>query len=274
VETALLNQINFQTLIATKSARICGAARGTAVLEFGLRRAQGVDGALTASRAAYIGGCAATSNVLAGMVHGIPVKGTHAHSWVMFHEDEQAAIDIWGVGTKLVTAHDQPALGGVYKLGAVQDADGTWQPRIKLSEQSIKVTNPGRVQIRRFYDGDRMLADAIWNEDLGFDDKGVLHNPEDTVRSKPIPPGSRHEDLLVPVMRNGKRTRPALPLGEIRDHAATQLEGLDKSCRRLKKPPPPSRWRGGQPLELADPPLPGGQRRGILNTTRNLEEPT
>src|SRR6185436_11339823 len=91
VETALLTLINFQTLIATKAARICQAARGAPVLEFGLRRAQGVDGALGASRAAYIGGAAATSNVLAGRLLGIPVRGTHAHSWVMFHGDDRAA---------------------------------------------------------------------------------------------------------------------------------------------------------------------------------------
>src|SRR3954470_14932917 len=91
IETALLNFINFQTLIATKAARICLAAQGESVLEFGLRRAQGVDGALAASRSAYIGGCAATSNVLAGQIFGIPVKGTHAHSWVMSFETEADA---------------------------------------------------------------------------------------------------------------------------------------------------------------------------------------
>jgi len=91
VETALLNIINFQTLIATKAARVAMAARGEPVLEFGLRRAQGIDGAVSASRAAYIGGCAATSNVLAGRLFGIPVKGTHAHSWVRCFDDELEA---------------------------------------------------------------------------------------------------------------------------------------------------------------------------------------
>ncbi|HZZ85379.1 MAG TPA: nicotinate phosphoribosyltransferase [Anaeromyxobacteraceae bacterium] len=93
LETPLLDLVNFQTLIATKAARVCLAARGEPVVEFGLRRAQGVDGGLSASRAAYLGGCAGTSNVLAGRLFGIPVKGTHAHSWVMLFDDEQAAFE-------------------------------------------------------------------------------------------------------------------------------------------------------------------------------------
>ncbi|HTV17340.1 MAG TPA: nicotinate phosphoribosyltransferase, partial [Polyangiaceae bacterium] len=215
LETALLNRVNFQTLIATKATRVCQAAAGQPVLEFGLRRAQGVDGGLSASRAAYIGGCVATSNVLAGKQYGIPVRGTHSHSWVMSFDTELeafeayadampdnclflvdtfdtlegvqnairvgqrlrlrnkrlrgirldsgdlawlsiqarrmldgagfsdavivgsndldervieslrhqgAAISVWGVGTRLVTAYDEPALGGVYKLGLITRA--------------------------------------------------------------------------------------------------------------------------------------------------------
>ncbi len=95
LETTLLNLINFQTLVATKAARVCQAAKEQPVLEFGLRRAQGIDGALAASRAAFIGGCAATSNVLAGKRYGIPVRGTHAHSWVMSFDDEREAFEAY-----------------------------------------------------------------------------------------------------------------------------------------------------------------------------------
>src|SRR5690606_18973167 len=103
--------VNFQTLIATKASRVVQAARGAPVLEFGLRRAQGIDGGLAAARAAYIGGCAGTSNVLAGRRYGIPVGGTHAHSWVMFHDDELAAFRAYaealpGNCTCLVDAYD------------------------------------------------------------------------------------------------------------------------------------------------------------------------
>ena len=249
LETALLNIVNFQTLIATKAARVCHAAAPEPVLEFGLRRAQGIDGGLAASRAAHVGGCAATSNVLAGMRHGIPVKGTHAHSWVMSFDTEEEAFDayadampnncvflvdtydtlegvrtavrvgkrlrekghelvgvrldsgdlaylsiearkildeggfpkalivasndldehiltsikqqggqvgIWGVGTKLVTAYDQPAMGGVYKLGAIRGEGDAWRYCLKLSEQPVKVSNPGIQQVRRFRLRDRI----------------------------------------------------------------------------------------------------------------------
>src|SRR6266849_1713418 len=257
IETPVLNFLNFQSLIATKAARVCLAARGDPVIEFGLRRAQGIDGGLTASRAAYVGGCAGTSNVLAGKTHGIPVSGTHAHSWAMSFDSELeafaayakalpnnciflvdtydslegvrhaveigrelrrqghglagirldsgdlaflsikarkildeagfkdavivasndldehiieslklqgATINVWGVGTKLVTAYDQPALGGVYKLSAIRKTDGSWEHKVKLSEQTAKVTNPGVLQVRRFQEGKEFIGDAIYDE--------------------------------------------------------------------------------------------------------------
>ena len=307
VETALLNRINFETLIATKAARICAAAQGEPVLEFGLRRAQGPDGGLSASRAAYIGGCAATSNVLAGMRYGIPVKGTHAHSWVMSFDDELEAfeayaeampnnvvllvdtydtlegvrkavtvgkrlatrghnllgirldsgdlaelsigarklldeagrtdtqivasndldeaaiqqlkqdgakISIWGIGTKLVTAYDQPALGGVYKLGAIRDADGAWQPRVKLSNDLIKVSNPGALQVARRTDGSgRIVEDILYDIQHGRDD---------------VPTDAK--DLLVPAITNGKRVLPdeVLAVTQERAHAAWKTVDHDR----------------------------------------------
>lgn len=329
VETALLNIINFQTLIATKAARICGAAEGEPVLEFGLRRAQGVGGALAASRAAYIGGCAATSNVLAGRLYGIPVKGTHAHSWVMSFEDEPSAfgayaeampnncvflvdtystlegvrnaivegkklrergfemvgirldsgdlaylsiearrlldaagfpkavvvasndldeniiaslkqqgakIGMWGVGTKLVTAFDQPALGGVYKLGAIRDEAGEWQYRVKLSEQAIKVSNPGMLQVRRFAVNGEMVGDMIFDELGAAEAEEMIVDPADGTRRKRIPDGATMTDLLRPIFREGSLVYERPELAETRRFAADCLNGFYPGVRRLLNP--------------------------------------
>lgn len=329
IETALLNIINFQTLIATKSARICRAAAGQEVLEFGLRRSQGIDGSLTASRAAYIGGVAATSNVLAGKIYGIPVKGTHAHSWVMSFADESTAFEnyatampnncvflvdtydtiegvkkaiaagnrlrerghemigirldsgdlaylsiearklldesgfpdalivasndldehlieslrhqgsqiaVWGVGTKLATAFDQPALGGVYKLGALMDSDGNWIPKVKLSEQLIKVSTPGILQVRRYYDKDVARADMVFNELSTLPETCVIVDPHDPSRQRAHGPESRYEDLLTPAIRNGKRAGSATPLTEIRRRAADQISNFHDTILRLANP--------------------------------------
>jgi nicotinate phosphoribosyltransferase len=329
VETALLNTINFQTLIATKAARVVQAADGDAVLEFGLRRAQGSDGGLSASRAAYLGGVHATSNVLAGKTFGMPLGGTQAHSWVMLFEDEldsflayarvmphnvvllvdtydtlegvrnairagermrewggdlgairldsgdlawlsrearamldeagftgtkivasgdldefliedlktkqEAAISVWGVGTKLVTAYDQPALGGVYKLAAVRNEAGEWEERIKLSNQAAKTSMPGILQVRRFSKGGRFVGDMIYDTRHGIREP-VIVDPADPTRRKRLTDGLTSEDLLVPVFRGGERVRAAVPLEESRARVQQQLSQLDPTHKRLLNP--------------------------------------
>lgn len=296
LETALLTVMNFSTLIATKAARIKAAAGEDTVLEFGLRRAQGIDGGLTASRSAYIGGCDASSNVWAGRYYNIPIRGTHAHSWVMSFPTEEEAferyaaamphnctflvdtydtlegvakaiavgkklrlgghemlgirldsgdlaelsisarnmldtqgfsaakivasdsldeyaiadlkargarIDVWGVGTRLVTAHDQPALGGVYKLAAIQDEDGYWQPKMKLSETADKVSNPGKLGVRRYYDptDDFPMGSVIYNQLQGDTCSWFVMTNGMSIS---VPPGLREEELLRPVFEAGE----------------------------------------------------------------------
>ena len=329
LETALLNIINFQSLIATKSARVCQAAQGEPVLEMGLRRAQGPDGALAASRAAHIGGCASTSNVLAGKTFGIPVKGTHAHSWVMSFETELEAfeqyaaalpgnctflvdtydtlegvrnavkmghklrasghkllgirldsgdlawlsqqarsildeagfpdasivasndldeniieslknqgakISVWGVGTRLVTGGEQPALGGVYKLAAVRDDAGNWQPRIKLSEQVIKVSTPGLQQIRRYSRDGQFIADAIYDAERTCPEPCNIVDVAEPLRHTTIAAGTDYQDLLQPLLRNGELVSTLPTLTESRSLCLTQLAALHPTIKRLANP--------------------------------------
>ncbi|MEM9835259.1 MAG: nicotinate phosphoribosyltransferase [Bacteroidota bacterium] len=303
LETALLTVMNFSTLVATKAARIKAAAGEDTVLEFGLRRAQGIDGGLTASRSAYLGGCDATSNVWAGRYYQIPVKGTHAHSWVMVFPQEitafeayaaampnnciflvdtydtiegikraiqvgqqlrkkghemlgirldsgdlaelsiaarqlldeagfpkasivasdsldehaiaelkakNAKIDTWGIGTRLATAHDQPALGGVYKLAAIQNERGEWEDRIKLSENPIKRSFPGRLNVMRYEVVERGTAYALVGSQLynEFDGapSGTIVSKDGKVLSEQLTlPNFQGTPLLQPILQAGKQ---------------------------------------------------------------------
>jgi nicotinate phosphoribosyltransferase len=329
LETALLNFVNFETLIATKAARVSLAARGDEVIEFGLRRAQGPDGGLSASRAAYVGGCSATSNVLAGRLFGLPVRGTHAHSWVMAFDTELEAfeawaraqpinavflvdtydtlegvrnaaevalrlrqrghdpigirldsgdlaylsiearkildaaglkaakilasndldehliaslkeqgarIDVWGVGTRLVTGGDEAALGGVYKLGAVRQPGRPWQYRVKVSEQAAKTSNPGVQQVRRFSGPSGFVADVIFDEDTGLKAAPLVVDPLDPTRRKRLPEGGPAEDILVPVVRGGRPVYEPPPLAATRARAGEQIARLHPGIKRFANP--------------------------------------
>lgn len=332
LETALLNIINHQTLIATKAARVVQSARGDKVLEFGLRRAQGPDAGIYGARASIIGGCQATSNVLTGQLFGVPVGGTHAHSWVMSFEDELtafrayadvfpdnclllvdtydtlgsgvpnaitvfkelrargkepvgirldsgdlaflsrqarvmlddagfpnakifasgdldeeviwdlkaqgAAIDVWGVGTRMITSMDNPALGGVYKLSA-EEVDGKFIPRIKISENPAKITNPGVKQLYRFYDrrSGKALADllALDEEDFSSGEPLEIFDPENTWKRMTLC-DYRMRQLLVPVFENGELVYESPALSEIAAYAKQEMETFWDEYKRLNRP--------------------------------------
>lgn len=329
IETALLNIINFQTLVATKAARIKNSAKNETVMEFGLRRAQGVDGGLSASRASYIGGVDSTSNVLAGKLFGIPVAGTHAHSWVLSFENEVKAfeayayalpnncvflvdtfnttkgienaievgkklrekgkklvgvrldsgdlaylsikarkmldnagftetkvivsndldevllrslknqgakIDTWGIGTKLATAFDQPALGGVYKLSSIKE-NGEWINKLKLSEQSIKINNPGNQQVKRFYLNNKYRFDMIYDVNSEIGEGPLVIDPSDSTRRIKVRPNLfESKDLLVPIFRKGNLVYKSPSLIEIRNNSIEELTRLDPAIKRLEFP--------------------------------------
>ena len=337
VETAILNLVNHQSLIATKACRVVYAAQGDGVMEFGLRRAQGPDAGIYGARAAVIAGCIGTSNVYAGQKFHMPVLGTHAHSWIMSFPTELeafkayarlypnncillvdtydtlksgvknailcydamkeegiplkrfgirldsgdlaylskkarkmldeagypdaiisasndldenliaslkaqgACITSWGVGTNLITSESQPSFGGVYKLAATYSDDGKWVPKIKLSENSEKITNPGNKQIYRIIEKDsgKVFADYIALEDETFSEKEdlVLFDPIDTWKKSTLKGGSYEmRPLLVPIFLGGKLVYKCPSVEEIKAHCKREQESLWEECRRLTNP--------------------------------------
>lgn len=336
VETAILNIINHQSLIATKASRVVYAAGG-GVMEFGLRRAQGPDAGVYGARAAVIGGCVGTSNVLAGQMFDIPVKGTHAHSWIMSFKTELEAfrtyaklypdnclllvdtydtlksgvphaiqvfdelkaegikpsvygirldsgdlayltkkarkmldaaghtdaiisassdldeylieslrlqgaqITSWGVGTNMITSADCPAFGGVYKLAAIEDADGNFSPKIKVSENVEKVTNPGNKTVFRLYDKEsgKIRADLISlaDEKYSADKPLMIFDAIATWKKTLLEAGSYTvRELLVPVFVHGECVYESPSVMEIRDYCAKELETLWDESRRFVNP--------------------------------------
>lgn len=337
VETALLNIVNHQSLIATKASRVCYAAKGDGIMEFGLRRAQGPDAGTFGARAAVIGGCVGTSNVICGKQFGVPVLGTHAHSWIMSFPDEYtafkayadiypnaclllvdtydtlksgvpnairvfqemkeagipltkygirldsgdlaylskkarkmldeagfpdaiisasndldeflidslkvqgAAITSWGVGTHLITSKDCPSFGGVYKLAAVMGKDGNFIPKIKLSENTEKVTNPGNKKIYRIYEKEsgKIKADLICLADEVFDENEpmLLFDPLEPWKKTKLPAGSYTlRELMVPVFLNGECVYESPKVMDIQAYCKKELETLWPETRRLVNP--------------------------------------
>lgn len=338
LETAILNILNHQSLIATKASRVVYAAKGDGIMEFGLRRAQGPDAGIYGARAAMIGGCIGTSNVLTGQMFDVPVKGTHAHSWIMSFPDEYTAfktyaklypdscillvdtydvldsgipnairvfqemrnagielkgygiridsgdlaylskkaykmlsdagfedaiisassdldeylidslktqgakINSWGVGTNLITSKDCPAFGGVYKLAAIKNKeDEEFIPKIKLSENSEKVTNPGNKTIFRIYDKEtgKIRADLICLADETFDTSKdmIIFDPIETWKKTKIKSGTYTlRELLVPVFEKGRCVYTSPSVMEIRDICAREKETLWDETLRLVNP--------------------------------------
>ncbi len=342
LETPLLALMNFQTLIATKAARIVLAAEGDPVIEFGFRRSQGMNGSLAVARAAYVGGCVGTSNVFAGRIFGIPVLGTHAHSWIMAFENEREAfaqyadalpnncvflvdtydsisgvkhaieaarrlqqkghrmvgirldsgdlttlsikarelldeagfsdarivasneldehriralkqagakIQVWGVGTRLATAYDQPALDGVYKLAALRaDTAAPWNFKIKLSESEAKVPNPGVQQVRRFFRDGGPVVDVIYNVENPPKKDWQYAPLNDAEVRYSVPECAEWNDLLQPVFRSGNPVGGIEPLADSRERALNALKALDVKYRRFDAP---ERYPVGLEIELA-----------------------
>ncbi|MBU9745549.1 nicotinate phosphoribosyltransferase [Lachnospiraceae bacterium ASD3451] len=337
VETAILTIINHQSLIATKASRVCYAAKGNGIMEFGLRRAQGPDAGIYGARAAMIGGCIGTSNVLAGQLFDVPVKGTHAHSWIMSFPDEYTAfkkyaemypnactllvdtydtiksgvpnairvftemreagiplknygirldsgdlaymskkarkmldaagftdavisassdldeylidslktqgaqITSWGVGTNMITSKDCPAFGGVYKLAAIQAENGTFIPKIKLSENTEKITNPGNKTVYRIYEKDsgKIKADLIALVDDKFDPAQDLKifDPIETWKKTTLKGGTYvMREMMTQIFKEGRCVYESPKVMDIRAYCQEELNTLWDEARRLINP--------------------------------------
>ena len=331
VETALLNMVNFQTLIATKAARIKSVIGEDPLLEFGTRRAQELDAAVWGTRAAYIGGADATSNVRAGKIFGIPASGTHAHSLVQSygndyeafmayaktHKDcvflvdtydtlksgvpsairvakelgdkinfqgvridsgdmayiskrvreqldaagfteakiyasndldeatilnlkmQKAKIDVWGVGTKLITAYDQPALGAVFKLVSIEDDEGNMMDTMKLSSNAEKVTTPGKKQVWRItrnFDG-KSEGDyvTLWDEDPREEEAIFMFHPVHTFINKTVRDFTARP-VLQDIFIEGKRVYELPALNEIKEYTKENLDSLWEEYKRDLNP--------------------------------------
>ncbi len=334
IETFALLAINHQSLIATKANRVVRAAKGRAVMEFGSRRAQGVDGAVVGARAAYIGGVHGTACAVSDQLYGVPAVGTMAHSWVQmfptqydafktyceiyptnavllvdtyntlksgvpdairaFNEvlkplgitkcgirldsgdiayltkearkmlDEAgwetctisasnsldeilirdlllqgAKIDSFGVGERLITARSEPVFGGVYKLTAVEEADGSITPKIKISENVAKITTPHFKKLFRFYGNDtgKAIADYLTIHDETVDDSGSLtiFDPEATWKRKEVYDFTAKE-LQVPVFQAGELVYDLPSLPAIRDYCREQVDTLWDEVKRFDNP--------------------------------------
>jgi nicotinate phosphoribosyltransferase len=151
-------------------------------------------------------------------------------------KQQGAAINVWGVGTKLVTAYDQPALGGVYKLSAVRDHAGPWRHKVKLSEQVAKVSTPGLQQVRRFRSGGGFIGDMIYDLDGPPEASRVIVDRGDATRRKQIPADAAWEDLLVPIFRDGKLVYEEPPITAMRERTHAQLGQLHDGHKRFLHP--------------------------------------
>ena len=332
IETAMLTMINFMSLIATKASRVCNAAKGDAVLEFGLRRAQGPGAGTYGAKAAVIGGCIGSSNVLAGKKFDVSLFGTHAHSWVqrfdseleafrayadvypdnclllidtysvldsgiknaitVFDElrakghepvgvrldsgdlaylskevrkilddsgypnakitasndldeytitslkQEGAEINVWGVGTKLITSYDRPSLGGVYKLSAISKKNGQLQPKIKISENPEKINNPGFKKVVRIYNpSGKAQADLIMLKDEDIDTSQPLEifDPIYTWKRKTIE-NYTIKELLTPLFIEGECVRTSQSVEKVKEYTKSELNSIWDQYKRIKNP--------------------------------------